>query len=183
MLIAILTRTPFWVWGLLIALLTLGLAQTRSRRVTRGRLLALPLSMLALGLWTMSPGFVAQPLAGLLWLLAMAGAATLGLRMAPRPGTQWLAGEQRLQLPGSWLPLVLIMAIFVLRYAMGVALALNPAWRTAPQLMLPAAMLFGAISGMLLGRALGLLQITRRSQVMAQDTIAADVAAPSRALV
>lgn len=161
MILQILTRTPLWVWGLLAALLMLGLWQRRERRVSRAQLLALPLALLALGLWSMAPGFVAQPAAAVLWLGAVAAASALGLRL-PRPAAaRWLADEARLFLPGSWLPLLLMVAIFSLRYAAGVGHGLHPEWRNMATVQLPLALVFGALSGLFLGRALGLLQLTR----------------------
>ncbi|MDO4723626.1 MAG: hypothetical protein Q4A97_02570, partial [Comamonadaceae bacterium] len=44
----LITHTPLWVWPLLAALLALGLLQTRARRVSLARALALPLAMLIL---------------------------------------------------------------------------------------------------------------------------------------
>ena len=161
MILQILIHTPLWVWALLAALLALGLSQRRDRRVRRAQLLALPLALLALGLWSMAPGFVAQPVAAALWLGAIAAAALLGLRL-PRPAAaRWLADEARLFLPGSWLPLLLIVTIFSLRYAAGVGQGLHPEWRAMASVQWPLALVFGALSGIFLGRALGLLQLAQ----------------------
>lgn len=161
MILQILSHTPLWVWALFAPLLVLGLWQRRARRVARAQLLALPLALLALGLWSMAPVFVSQPVAAVLWLGAIAAATAAGLRL-PRPAAaRWLADEARLFLPGSWLPLLLIVAIFSLRYAAGVGHALHPEWRNLATVQLPLALVFGALSGLFLGRALGLLQLTR----------------------
>jgi hypothetical protein len=173
MILQILAHTPVWVWALLAGLLALGLWQRRERRVRRGQLLLLPLALVALGLWSMAPGFVAQPVAALLWLAAIAGAAGLGLRL-PRPTAAcWLPEEQRLFLPGSWVPMLIILCIFSLRYAAGVGQGLNPQWRGMAEVQWPLALVFGSLSGLFLGRALGLLRLTR-------PTIAAD--GPDRSL-
>ena len=161
MLIAILSHTPVWVWALLAALVALGLWQRRERRVRPAQLLALPLALLGLGLWSMAPGFVAQPLAALLWLLAIVAFGWLGRRL-PRPAAaRWLADEGRLFLPGSWVPLLLIVCIFSLRYAVGVGQGLHPEWRNLAQVQWPLAAVFGALSGLFLGRALGLRSVAR----------------------
>lgn len=161
MLIAILSHTPVWVWALLTALVALGLWQRRERRVRPAQLLALPLALLALGLWSMAPGFVAQPVAALLWLLAIVVFSWL-CRHLPRPAAaRWLAEEGRLFLPGSWVPLVLIVCIFGLRYAVGVGQGLHPQWRDLAQVQWPLALVFGALSGVFLGRALGLRSLAR----------------------
>jgi hypothetical protein len=160
MLIEIVRFTPSWVWGLLAALLLLGLWQTRPRTVARAQLLALPLALLALGLWSMRAGFVVQPSALVLWLVALGALLALGQRLPRPPGARWQSDTARLQLPGSWLPMAMIVGIFTLRYAISVAQALHPAWRSAPEVLLPVAALYGAMAGLLLGRALGLLRLT-----------------------
>lgn len=161
MLNAIVTQTPHWVWILLIALIGLGLAQTRTRLVSPRRLLAMPLALLGLGVFSLESAFAAQPASVLAWLAALLVFVAIGLRI-PRPAAAvWRAAEQRLQLPGSWLPLAVITAIFVLRYSVNVALAMNPAWRGSAQALLPIAALYGALGGVVLGRAIGLFQITR----------------------
>ena len=125
------------------------------------RLLILPLVLLGLGLWSMAPGFKALPLSTLVWLAALgAGAALLAGRPA-RAGAVWLPAEGRLQLPGSWMPMLLILGIFSLRYATNVGMAMNPGWRSAPWVLLPLALLYGGLSGLFLGRALALLKLTR----------------------
>ena len=161
MIITILSHTPVWVWGLLTALMALGLSQTRRRRLAPWRLMMLPLVLLGLGLWSMAPSFMALPLSALLWLMALgAGVALLAGRPA-QAGAEWLPAEQRLQLPGSWMPMWLILGIFSLRYAANVGMAMNPGWRSAPELLLSLALLYGGISGLFLGRALALLKLTR----------------------
>ena len=173
MVMEILSHTPVWVWGLLAALLALGAAQTRQRHVAPGRLLLLPLALLVLGLSSTAPAFIALPLSAALWLLALgAGVAAASRRPAPA-GTQWLPAEQRLRLPGSWVPMLLIMTIFSLRYAANVGMAFNPTWRSAPALLLPLALMYGGLSGLFLGRALALFRLTRAPQLADVDVIAA----------
>jgi len=162
MLIAIVTRTPVWVWGLLAALLMLGLWQRRARLVTSRSLLVLPLALLALGLSSSGPGFLVQPVSALVWLAAFAAGVGLGLRLPAPRGTEWLADLQRLRLPGSWWPMVIIVAIFSLRYTVSVAQAVHPAWRTDLQVLAGVAVLYGLLGGTFMGRALGLRRLTGR---------------------
>ncbi len=163
MIINILSHTPVWVWGLLAALMALGFSQTRERHLAPWRLLMLPLVLLGLGLCSMAPGFRALPVSALVWLAALgAGAALLAGRPA-RAGAEWLPAEQRVRLPGSWMPMLLILIIFSLRYAANVSMAFNPGWRTAPSMLLPLALLYGSFSGLFLGRGLALLKLTRSS--------------------
>ncbi len=163
MLVEIVSRTPLWVWALLAALLSLGLWQRRSRLVKPARLLILPLVMLTLGLWTLSASFVTMPAVGLVWLAALTAGLAMGLRQRAPAGTHWDAATGRLFLAGSWAPLLLILVIFMLRYTTAVALVVQPAWRTDLAVQAPLALAFGVLSGLFLGRTLGLWRLTRPS--------------------
>ena len=161
MIINIFSHTPVWVWGLLAALMVLGFSQTHQRDVAPWRLLMLPLVLLGLGLWSMAPGFIAMPLTAFAWLAALGTGVALQAGLSAPIGTTWLPAAQRLRLPGSWMPLLLILIVFVVRYGANVGMAFNPGWRYAPELLLPLALLYGGVSGLFLGRALALLKLTR----------------------
>lgn len=152
MIVDILQRTPAWVWALAAGLLLLGLSQLRERRLPPWRLWLLPGLLLALGLWSLAQSFAPPWLALLAWTKAVALAAAVARRL-PAPRGLRVEGGQ-LVLPGSAVPLVVIGAVFLLRYAGGVALALHPAWRADPVVALSMAASYGAISGLLLGRTL-----------------------------
>jgi hypothetical protein len=157
MIITILRFTPPWVWMLLAALVALGVAQLRSRSLTRAQLLGLPGAMLALGLMSALPGFVQRPATTLLWAAAALAAASFGRRLAPRDA-RYDATTARWHVPGSALPLVLIVCIFSVKYAVAVTWALNPAWREATLSLSAVALLYGSFSGLFAGRAWALLQ-------------------------
>ena len=153
------THTPLWVWGLLTALVALGLYQSRARQVRPLQLLALPMALLALGLSSLLPRFAAQPVLAVLWLAALGGSVLMGLRLPVAAGTRWDTTSQRLHLAGSWFPLVLILVIFMLRYTVNVSLVMHPAWQHDMAVQAPLSLAFGALSGLFLGRALGLRRL------------------------
>lgn len=159
MLIEIVAHTPLWVWGLFTALLALGLYQRRSRAVRPAQLLALPLVLLALGLSSQQAAFTAQPALVAVWLAALGAGLAMGLRLPRAAGTHWDAATGRLHLAGSWMPLVLILIIFTLRYTAAVSLALHPQWRQDLSVQVPLSLAFGVLSGLFLGRALGLRRL------------------------
>lgn len=169
----IFTHTPLWVWALALALLTLGLWQRRTRDVAPAALLGPPLGMLGLGLWTLVPGFVQLPVTAMIWLLALGGGLALGPCLPAPRGTAWLPTTRRLHLPGSWLPLLVISAVFSLRYAAAVALVLNPALRFSLVFQATLALSFGLLGGSFLGRAMGLLALGRSEQPTMQRHAAA----------
>lgn len=160
MFIEILRHTPPWVWGLLAALLVLGYVQTRPRRIGLGRAALLPASMLAWSLWGVAASF-ASAAALAIWALGVFGAAAATARLPAPAGTRWMAATRSFDLPGSWVPLALIVALFAVKFGAGVSLALHPELHDAPAFAAGASLAFGAFSGVFAGRALGLLQLAR----------------------
>ncbi len=166
-MIEILTHTPRWVWALLAALVALGAAQARPQRLARPRLIVLPAVLVALGLNSSWATFSAHPAMLAAWIAAFAGCSVAGRGWRAAAGTVWSAEHACLLVPGSWLPLALILVVFWLRYALAVGFALHPAWRDDLTLLAAASLLYGAIAGIFAGRALGLLALCRRPAMSA----------------
>ena len=111
-LIQTLIHTPRWVWLLLLALLALGALQMRSRTVTLWRAVLLPMAMTGLSLYGVLGSTSVQPAAGLVWAAGIAAALGLhGWLGVPR-GARWRPATRDFSVPGSWVPLALMLAIF-----------------------------------------------------------------------
>jgi hypothetical protein len=171
MLLQILTHTPVAVWALLAGLVALGLAQTRTRHAGPMRVLALPTLFVGLGLWSLLPGIESRPAVALLWLLALALGSAAGRRTALLPGTVWLAAEGRFRVPGSWIPMGFILAIFSLRYTTSVAFVLHPEWRADFGVQAALAAVLGLLTGLSVGRAWKLLGLRRTAGAPAGDPL------------
>lgn len=162
MLVQIALNTPLWVWGLLAALVVLGLTQVRDRSAGLPRTVVTPLAMGSLSLWGVVSGFGASPAVLGAWLAAAAVPVTV-LLMRPLPaGVRYDAARREFALPGSWVPLALILGIFSVKYATGVTLAMHPALRVDPSFALAVATLAGLFSGIFAGRTLRLLRLAVR---------------------
>lgn len=164
MLLSIVRQTPPWVWGLLAALLALGVGQMRPRKAGLPRVLLMPLGMAAFSVFGLASAFGAHP-AGTLaaWLLAallVAGASLLWRPQAPA-GVRYYAGEARFHLPGSSVPLLLILGIFFTKYTVGVELALRPPLAQDSAFTLQVAALYGLFNGIFLARAARLWRLAR----------------------
>jgi hypothetical protein len=71
----------------------------------------------------------------------------------PPAGTQFHPATRSFRLPGSWIPLALIVAVFLTRYVVNVDLAMQPALARDGQYTLIVSALYGLTSGMFIGRA------------------------------
>jgi hypothetical protein len=156
MLVPILKSTPTWVWGLLAGLVALGLSQAKARTAGLARVAVMPLAMIALSVWGTSSAFGGSPQfasALLAWLAAAALACLLTAPMAAPRGTHYDPSTRQFRLPGSWWPLLLILPIFLVKYGVGVDLAMQPALARDPQYALAACALYGLFTGIFIGRA------------------------------
>ncbi len=154
-----LRHTPTWVWGVFAMLVLLGLRHARARRTGLRRALLMPLVIVGLSLYGTFSVFHGTPMNLVVW----AGAA--GLSAAWFATGQWPAGTwydreaQVLHQPGSWTPLAMMMGIFAIRYAVAVALHHHPQWATDDGMAAMAASVYGALSGVFLGRSARLLRL------------------------
>ena len=166
-LIDIIRHTPIWVWGLLAALLVLGASQTRDREVGLARVTLLPLAMIALALYGVASVFGAHPEPLLAWMVGVVAALTVAGRLVAPRGARWLAMTDRLHVPGSWLPMALIVLIFLVKYAVGVSVALHPELAVAEGFSGLASLTYGVFSGLFLARGLALWRVSRADAVPA----------------
>jgi hypothetical protein len=155
MLAQIFANTPRWVWILLIALLYLGLSQTRNRRVSLRKMTVMPLGMVGFSLFGIysDSAFGSGSLTLLTWLAV--AAMTFGwIFSAPlSAGVHYDAQSQKFSLPGSWVPMALILGIFLIKYVVGAIAASQPALLHELGFSLSFSALYGAFSGAFLARA------------------------------
>ncbi len=166
-ILTVISHTPVWVWGLLLALIALGLHQARDHVVTPARLLLQPLTMGAFACWgaVQAFGWHAHVLAA--WVLGSALGLALNRWLALPRQAQALP-DGRFAIGGSWAPLALIVGVFMLRYVASVALVLTP--------QLKADLLFGAVACALYGLSIGVLA-ARAARVWALRERASGLAA------
>lgn len=164
MLVRILANTPIWVWGLLAALLALGASQLFTRSASLMRVMILPAAMTGLSLYGTLSVFGAAPAGLLAWCAAAGMAVPLVLRRPLPARTRYDAATRRFTLPGSGLPLLLILGIFLTKYVVGVMLAMRPALAGDAGFAPAVAALYGAFSGVFIGRALRLWRLAKQPQ-------------------
>lgn len=176
-LLTIAQHTPFWVWVLLAALIWLGVSQCFARTAGLRRVVMLPIAMAVFSIWGIAQGFGAAPrLLEILiaWCLVACtvGVLALWLLHTPPAGARYDADHQHFHLPGSGWPLLLIVGIFLVKYGVGVELALQPALAHDNRFGLQIAMVYGAFSGVFAARTGRLLRLAK-SQATAQNLFAA----------
>ena len=166
MLLQILSHTPPWVFVLLVGLVSIGYLQSRARRVSRRRMAVLPFAMLCLsclGVWSSFgpslPAFVS-------WSCALLAVIAAGYVVAPPQGVSYSPESGLFTVPGSWIPLALMMCIFLTKYAVAVARAFDPGASNSVGVVAITCTLYGLCSGAFLARALRVARVANRTQSM-----------------
>lgn len=153
MLQQIVSHTPTYVWAILGFLVYRGVAASRDRSVTVREVFILPAVMLALGLQSTANGFGLESPAGAAWLAGLAAGVAMMWRRAGE-GFVFERAAGMVRLRGSWLPMALMMTIFLGKFTVAVALSTQPALRGSLAFALPACAAFGALSGAFMARPL-----------------------------
>jgi hypothetical protein len=159
---AILRNTPLWVWGVLALLLALGLAQVRNRKISGLLILPLPATMIPLSLYGVAASFGASLGALSAWAIGAGAALTLnGLVFLGPRGLRYDAVDGRFEVPGSWIPLVLMLTIFSTRFVFAATTAMNPSIVGTAAFIGCASAILGFCSGLFLSRAIRALYLRR----------------------
>lgn len=164
----ILTHTPLWVFGLFFGLVYLGYLQSRTRQVSRGRLIVLPIAMLVWSLYSVWSTFDAHVTALAAWACAWVAVVAIAMLRTPSRRASYDAETRRFTVAGSWLPLVLMMGIFFFKYAVAVVHATNPDVFGTTTAVVVVAGTYGLFSGMFMARALRVLAVMKSQRLVEQ---------------
>jgi len=160
---SIVSHTPAWVFVVFAVLIAIGVRQMQPRIVSRRRLIVLPLVVAAYSLYGVAMASHNNPLALTMWLVAVLVAFLLTYMSPPSGAVAETAGTVRV--PGSWVPMVVILGLFTARYAYNVMLAMHPDVMHSMNFMALFSALFGFLGGLLLSRSVLLHVRTPRLMV------------------
>ncbi len=123
MIIEIISRTPIWVFVLFIFLVVLGYSQTKDRIINVKRTFILPICMLILSLYSIYSSYGISFLSLSVWMLASLLCLCFCIKLSFTPQIKLI--NNTIKVSGSWLPFILIMIIFSIKYTIGVLTAQN----------------------------------------------------------
>ncbi|MDF3823078.1 hypothetical protein P3G55_24515 [Leptospira sp. 96542] len=150
----VIRNTPPWVGGLAAGLAMLGASQLKDRQASLVRVSLMPLAMTGFSIWGTLSALAASPwLAQALgaWIAAAALVFILVVRLPS--SARYDAASRTYAIPGSVVPLLLMLGIFLVKYGVGVDLAMAPQLMRDPSYALTVAGLYGAFTGLFVGRA------------------------------
>ena len=163
-IVPVLRQTPLWVWSLLAAFVALGISQLRDRTASLVRVSLMPVAMTVFSVSGTFSALGSSPhlaTAIAAWLIAAVLAFALIARGQANAGYD--PARRLFHLPGSAAPLLLIVGIFLVKYVVGVDLAMAPQLVQDAPYVLSVAALYGAFTGAFVGRAARLWRLPLRS--------------------
>jgi hypothetical protein len=163
LIVQILSHTPAWVFVLFAVLLAFGLMQARTRTVRMIPALLLPAGMIALSLAGINSSFGLKPVPLASWAVALAATAAVGHALFRDKRVEYDAATKKFFIPGSWVPLAVIVAIFFAKYAYAVMHALKFDVISAPLFIVALSAVYGLLSGYFAARAVNLIKKARLS--------------------
>ena len=149
----IISHTPVYVWALLSFLVYRGVQAAKDREVSLSKLFIIPVVMVLLSLAGMNGHGVLGAGVWGVWLTGMLAAVFV----------TWTAGKGEIVVdraagtvlqPGSWTPLMLMIAIFITKYSVAVLSAMHPELQRQMLFVVAASGLFGVFNGVFIGRLL-----------------------------
>ena len=159
----ILSHTPTWVFVLFVVLLAFGFMQTRSRNVNKFLAYLLPVGMVVLSLAGVQSSFGLTLVPVALWAAGLALVTFLGFTFFRDTRVSFDQNRNAFYIPGSWVPLVVIMAIFFTKYAAAVMTALKIGAASSPAFAIVLSLAYGCFSGYFSSRATTLLAQARKA--------------------
>jgi len=157
------SHTPLYVWAILGFLVYRGVLASRTRELSLRKLCMIPLVMLALSLSGVAGSFGMHGIAPYAWATGMLAGTALAWTLGNPRSITAFPERGTVQRVGSWLPLILMLAIFCMKYAVAVTLAVAPAQAHAAGFVLTVCSLYGVFSGIFLGGLLRTLQVYRQA--------------------
>lgn len=159
MIMQIISHTPIWVFVLFFVLLTLGYQASRPRTLSRGRVAILPVAMMLLSAYGVVSAFGYRATGIAAWVAGMALSVLLNRALQLPRGGRYSATAQSFALPGSWIPLVLMLAIFFTKYTVAVLLSLHPTLLDHASFVTGVSLAYGVLSGIFFASALTLWRL------------------------
>lgn len=158
----ILMYTPQWVFGLLAGLVVLGLMQVRTRQVPIQAVFIMPVAMTMMSLigTLMDLGFTVITMS--CWLLGAVSLTLLLVKITSNSSVAYNHTTHKLTLQGSWIPLLVILAIFCTRYALGMSFGMNLAIVHESYFAPFMSFILGSLSGYFIAQGIKYLQVVQR---------------------
>lgn len=145
-------HTPWWVFLLLAYLIYIGIKARKTSVVSIYRLAILPVVFLIMSIESMVSHFKIETLSVSTWLISIIVGSIIGALLVCKMKVRVDRDNKLLELPGSWVTLILILIIFAAKYYCGYALNKDPGAIINTRTEVLVLALSGACTGTFVGR-------------------------------
>ena len=125
-MLQIITKIPVFVWPLFVILLLGGLKARKTCVVPLAVLLLIPSIFFSWSLFSFFEKYAADPLAILFWPLCLGVGFFIGFSHMQSLKLQFDKKKMKVEMPGSWIPLMLSMSIFTSKFSIGMMSSMLP---------------------------------------------------------
>jgi len=156
MIISILQHTPFQVWIILAILISFGISLSLPRRRTLRSAVVISVVMIAMSCYGVVAGFSHQAPALAAWATGVVASLMHAHITNAWSGIRWTEKHRRLIIPGSWVPMILMMGLFAAKYIANVMLAMDQELKFDLGFMTLVGFSYGVFSGAFLARGVAM---------------------------
>jgi len=149
----LINHTPIWVFAIFFTLLVLGFIQSKERTVKVKTIFILPIAMITFSFFGVFSVFGISILTMSLWVIGLVITLIIGLKLAFPRFVSFSVQSNKLTIPGSWVPLFFMMAIFFTKYFVGFAVARELPLVNEHIFVVLLSLVYGAFSGIFLSRS------------------------------
>lgn len=125
-MLQIITKIPLFVWPLFAILLFGGLRARKASAVPIVVLLLIPSIFFGWSLFSFFGKYAIDPLVILCWLLCLGVGFSIGFLHMQRLKLKFNRQKKEVEMPGSWIPLMLSMSIFTSKFLVGMMSSMVP---------------------------------------------------------
>ncbi len=125
-MLQIITKIPVFVWPLFAVLLLGGLKARKASAVPIAVLVLIPSIFFGWSLFSFFGKYGDNPLAILFWLLCLGLGFLIGFLHMQKLNFQFDRQKKKVEMPGSWIPLMLSMSIFTSKFSIGMMSSMMP---------------------------------------------------------
>lgn len=163
-MLQIITRIPLFVWPLFAILLISGLRARKTSSLSIAILLLIPSIFFACSLFSFFEKYATDSLAIFFWLISFVLGFSIGFFHMKRVRLRIDSQKKKVEIPGSWIPLILSMSIFISKFSIRMMSSMMPQLKGS--LLLLGLELFATIIlGIFAGRAINCLVRYRASAI------------------
>jgi len=149
---AFLEQTPWWVYLLFFYLIKLGIGASKTSVVPLKKLVILPLIFTVLSIHTMIVSFQVTAAVVEVWFASILLGTFFGYVLVRNYVFRVDKKKYLIELPGNWITLILVLAIFVSKYYFGYAMSMDPTVVHNTHFEFIMLSVSGIITGLFIGR-------------------------------